>query len=604
MSRFTKRSRIAPIVATLTVLAFAPGPTAMAAPAPTAEQIAAARSYHEASGGQGLVILHDGQRIHESYANGGNANTQVLLASGTKGFTGLFGAMAAEDGLYRLDDPVAEVVSEWSTDPRRSRITWRHLLTMTSGLEDLKDQQTWEDFLRAPAVAEPGSLFDYGSAPNVFGAALQRKLGTETVTAYLQRRLFGPLGIAVSWRGNFADGNPQLSGGAYVRTREWANLGELVRLGGRWNGSQLIAPELLGQVMSGTAANPAYGLYWWLNRDVPEALSQSAPQFERHILSLTRATFLPDDFTMAAGAYEQRLYVIPSLQLVVARNGPRSAGGRFDDTQFLSRLLPAQPPRNHTGIYMSPTEPGWGVSVAQFGDLLLPVWFTYGADGTPEWMMADALRVDAEGNFHGPLLRWSGRPTGSAVPVVPAERTVETAGTVSLRFGADRSLDYTVQLTGEASRSRRMVPIAFSGSGPSCTHTSGSRATVPNLTDLWWNPEQSGWGLSVLHQGSQLFVAWYSYDSDGSPAWLTAQLERQPDGSFRGAINRAVAGTPYNRESGQPATALPLPAIGEMTLRAVDGERATLESEIAGVRTVQPIRRFSAVPPPRIFCSD
>lgn len=458
--------------------------------------------------------------------------------------------------------------------------------------------------LPACPVAEPGTVFDYGSAPNVFGAALQRKLGSETVTAYLQRRLFGPLGITVSWRGNFADGNPQLSGGAYVRTREWAQFGEMVRLGGRWNGRQLIAPELLAQVMSGTTANPAYGLYWWLNRDVPEALSQTAPQFERHILGLTEAAFLPDDFTMAAGAYEQRLYVIPSLRLVVARNGPRSAGGRFDDVQFLSRLLPAQPPRNHTGLYMSATEPGWGVSVTQFGDLLLPVWFTYAEDGTPEWLMTDPLRATADGSFQGTLVRWSGRPTAAAALTLPADRFAQAMGTATLRFGSDRSLDYTVELTGEVARTRRMLPIGFNGTGPGCIHSSGSRSVLSNLTDLWWNPDQSGWGVTLLHQGPQIHVAWFTYDVDGSPAWMTALLERQSEGVFRGSISRAVGGIPFNRAVGQPATALPLPTVGQLTLRTDDGERATLEAEIAGVSWQQPIRRFAEVPPPRPACND
>lgn len=603
MNRWCMRSMARRLATSLLVVGVWASPSATAGTAPTADQIASARAYHEASGGQGLVILHDGQLIHESYANGGSSNAQVLLASGTKGFTGLFGAMAAEDGLYRLDDPVATMVPEWLADPRRSRVTWRHLLTMTSGLEDLKDQTTWEDFLRARAVADPGTVFDYGSAPNVFGAALQRRLGAETVTAYMQRRLFDPLGIAVSWRGNFADGNPQLSGGAYVRTREWANLGEMVRLGGRWNGRQLISPEMLEQVMGGTTANPAYGLYWWLNRDVPDELSQSAPQFERHILALTRAPFLPDDFTMAAGAYEQRLYVIPSLQLVVARNGPRSAGGRFDDIEFLSRLLPAQPPRNHTGLYMSPPEPGWGVSVAQFGELLIPVWFTYGADGTPEWLMTDVLRADADGAFRGTLVRWSGGPGNAVTPTVPAHPVALPMGTAAFRFGSDRSLEYTVQMTGEAARTWRMVPVGFTAVAPTCTFTSGSRATVANLTDLWWNPAESGWGLSILHQGTQIYAAWYTHDADGTPAWMTALMDRQPDGTFRGALSRAASGTPFNREAGRPATVIPLPTIGQMSLRLEDGEKATMEAEIAGVRSVRPIRRFSA-DPPRTACSD
>ena len=149
-----------------------PSPVAGAASAPTPERIDAARRYHEASGGQALAMLLDGALVHESYANGGGPFTPQLLASGTKGFTGMFGIMAAEDGMFRLDEPVARAVPEWRTDPRRSRILWRHLLTMTSGLEDVKKQDVWEDFLLARAVAEPGAVFDYGSAPNVFGAAL------------------------------------------------------------------------------------------------------------------------------------------------------------------------------------------------------------------------------------------------------------------------------------------------------------------------------------------------------------------------------------------------------------------------------------------------
>jgi lysyl endopeptidase len=48
--------------------------------------------------------------------------------------------------------------------------------------------------------------------------------------------------------------------------------------------------------------------------------------------------------------------------------------------------------------------------------------------------------------------------------------------------------------------------------------------TVPavNYTDLWWNPSESGWGLSVTHQGRVMFLAWYVYDSGGNPVWYVA----------------------------------------------------------------------------------
>jgi len=159
-----------------------------------------------------------------------------------------------------------------------------------------------------------GTLFDYGSAPNVFGTALQRLLGAD----------------------------PQLSGGTYVRTRQWLNLGELVRLRGVWNGQRLVSEQGITTLLTGTTVNPGYAFYWWLKKPVPAALAAS-PQFERHIKELVEATFVPEDFAMAAGAYEQRLYVIPSLRLVIARNGPRSASGRFADVEFLSRLLRGRP---------------------------------------------------------------------------------------------------------------------------------------------------------------------------------------------------------------------------------------------------------------------
>jgi hypothetical protein len=95
----------------------------------------------------------------------------------------------------------------------------------------------------------------------------------------------------------------------------------------------------MAEVITGTQANPAYGMYWWLKRPVSPALAQSIRQIQRHIMDIIEADWIPDDFVMAAGAYEQRLYVIPSKELVVARNGPTTAGGRFKDTAFLSRLL-------------------------------------------------------------------------------------------------------------------------------------------------------------------------------------------------------------------------------------------------------------------------
>lgn len=325
------------------------GPTepATIAPPPSAAAIKAARDYTFSVGGQTFLVLYKGETLDEAYANGGAPEKVQLLASATKGFTGMLGAIAASEGLFGLDEPVAQrALVEWQSDPQKSRITFRHLLSMTSGLRELNDQSAWVDFLKAPVDHPAGSTFVYSGDPNIFGLALERRLGGESVVAYFDRKLLQPLGIkSLRWATNFADGHPQLSGGAYVTARDWAKFGEFVRrmMDGTWSGPTLLARPFFEQVFTGGAAHPAYGFYWWLKKPVPTDLAalidaNNKFQYTREIKPIVDDPLVPPDFVMAAGAFDQRLYVIPSRGLTVVRNGPTGTNA-FEDVQFLDRLL-------------------------------------------------------------------------------------------------------------------------------------------------------------------------------------------------------------------------------------------------------------------------
>ena len=61
-------------------------------------------------------------------------------------------------------------------------------------------------------------------------------------------------------------------------------------------------------------------------------------QYSREIKPIVDDPLVPGDFVMAAGAYDQRLYDIPSLGLTVVRNGPTGSNA-FEDVPFLDRLL-------------------------------------------------------------------------------------------------------------------------------------------------------------------------------------------------------------------------------------------------------------------------
>ena len=329
-------------MATATVIAASVG-CAVPVIAQAADQAAFKRAadYSEAERGSAVVVMINGRIVFEQYERNGSPARTHLLASGTKSFAGPLAAAAQADGILQLDEPVSATLEEWRGDPTRSAITIRQLLSLTSGIDGRVGltPPSYAEAIAAPLTAEPGVRFQYDAAPfQIFGEVLKRKLAprNETVNEYLRRRLLDPIGIQTGfWRGA-AQGEPQLPSGAYLTAREWAKWGEFIRLGGMWGGTQLIPAGLLNECFVGTAANPAYGLSWWLNAEVPAELRATIRQLQNNMGGMDQVPGL-EGMVTAAGAFKQRLYVIPSRQMVVVRFG-NSVGPQFDDARFLGLL--------------------------------------------------------------------------------------------------------------------------------------------------------------------------------------------------------------------------------------------------------------------------
>ena len=317
---------------------------------PPVEALRAAATCSAAREGISLLVLFDGRAVFEEYPNGGAAGRAHELASGTKSFSGVMAAAAVKDGLLRLDERVADTIPEWRADPRRAKVTVRQLLGLTSGVRTGGERgrvPTYADAVAAPFVDEPGRRFSYGAVPfQVFGELMRRKLAPldEGPIEYLRRRVLDPVGLSVGrWRRG-ADGNPLLPSGAALTARDWAKLGELVRLGGLWRGLPLLDPAALDACFEGTPANPRYGLTWWLNRPIDPRLAATIPVVRRNA-SLEGVPGVPSDLVFAAGAGDQRLYVSRSRRLVVVRQAkgiPRALRGErsgFSDAEFLGLVF-------------------------------------------------------------------------------------------------------------------------------------------------------------------------------------------------------------------------------------------------------------------------
>lgn len=318
-----------------------PGAAAASLPGPSDRGLAAAARYSAERRGVSLLVMQGGQVRFEDHPNEGAPDRGWETASGTKSFCGVIAAAAVRDGLLALDAPCSRWLPEWRGDARRG-VTLRQLLTLTSGLPGggLGRPPSYAEAVETPLRHTPGARFEYGPVPfQVFGELMRRVLEQAgrpgDAVAYLKQRVLDPAGVRVAeWRRG-RDGRPLMPQGAALTARDWARFGQWVLDGG----DGVDAPTLAA-CFAGTAANPGYGLTWWILR--PDLV----PPSPRAGLDTTQLHGLVDeDIVMAAGAGHQRLYLLRRRGWVVARQASGILGamlGRgedWDDGAFLRALL-------------------------------------------------------------------------------------------------------------------------------------------------------------------------------------------------------------------------------------------------------------------------
>jgi len=298
-----------------------------------------ASAYSDEHRGLAVVVIKGDAVVYESYRAELAKDLPWILASGTKSFSGVMCAAAIEDKLIKgFDEKVSDTITEWKGDSRKSAVTIRQLLSLTSGIEagQIGFVPTYAEAITRPARYDPGTHFEYGPVPfQIFGEVMTRKLKSrnENVMTYLKRRILNAIGLEIAYWRTF-NGQPLLPQGLSLTAREWAKFGQLLKDRGRWNGKQIIKASLLDELTTGTKANPAYGLTFWLNADGVGPSGSDRPGLSGDI-GAKKVSGVADLY-MAAGAGNQRLYIIPSQDLVVVRFG---AFGNYDDRQFISKLL-------------------------------------------------------------------------------------------------------------------------------------------------------------------------------------------------------------------------------------------------------------------------
>ena len=312
----------------------------------------AAHKYSVSHQGLSLLVIKDDHVIYESYSDGDDRDRVASIFSGTKGFWCLAAIAAQEDGILDLDEPVRDTITEWADEPDKKNITIRNLLSFTAGIEPvfalhgrrIPDRNRYSIALRA--VAPPGETFMYGpSELQIFSEVLRRKLLQRHLTPqeYLQRRILSPLGIyGMDFRED-AVGHPLLASGFKLSAREWAQLGILILNDGKYAHRQIVPGGMLEELFRGSHANPMFGMGFWLNRTAGDGASEvdvekmlDIPwqrQYWHHVCLCRDA---PRDLIAAIGSGYNRVFVIPSQDLIIVRQG---RDGPFSDATFLRIIL-------------------------------------------------------------------------------------------------------------------------------------------------------------------------------------------------------------------------------------------------------------------------
>lgn len=242
------------------------------------------------------------------------------------------------------------------------------------------------------------------------------------------------------------------------------------------------------------------------------------------------------------------------------------------------------------------SESGWGLGIAQQGSVVFATWFSYDELGEPQWLVMSDARAKDPSTFSGPIYRTSG-PRFDGAAWNPADVAATPVGTGTLTFtdsGSGR-FAYTI---GDRTGAKTITRQVFASPVADCTL--GPTGPSTNYSDLWWaSPagSESGWGLTLSHQGDTLFAAWFTYGASGKGTWFVmSNGGLLSDGSFSGTLYR-TRGPPYDASPWNPS-AVAVTAVGSARLRFTGPDDGTFEYTVDGVTGAKPItrQRFGTVP--------
>jgi len=294
---------------------------------------AVANAFEAKNRTRAVLVVYNDKIIAEKYADGYNKDSKFLGWSMTKSITATIFGILQKQGKVNIDNPAP--IAEWQNDNRKN-ITLKNLLNMNSGLEweenydDISDvtkmlfqsKNMSEVQKNKPALFNPNTHWNYSSGTtNLLSGIIRNQFKThQEYLDFWYTELVDKIGmnsmiIETDMSGNFVG-----SSYGWAKTRDWAKFGLLYLHNGNWNGEQIFEPSWTKFVATPTAtSNGEYGGHFWLNAGgyYPNA---------------------PRDLYSCNGYQGQRIFILPSQNLVIVRLGLKDESGMNFD-KFITDIV-------------------------------------------------------------------------------------------------------------------------------------------------------------------------------------------------------------------------------------------------------------------------
>lgn len=280
-----------------------------------------------------FMVLHKGIPVAESYKPLLNKDTRFLSWSMAKSVINALVGIMVKDSVLYLEEK--ELIAEWSGDGRGS-ITLNNLMQMQSGLEWNEDYGNRSDITvmlhcvpdfaeyayTKPLEYEPGTLWNYsGGTTNIVSYILRDQFDTDDAYyAFPHEKLFYRIGITDAIFEPDEAGTLVGSSYLYMKARDYARFALLYMQDGIFEGNRILPVGWVDYVTTTASnSNGGYGSFFWLNQD-------------------GGINSAPEDMYMCVGHDGQRIYIIPSLDLITVVLG-YSPNDSMDFNQLLADII-------------------------------------------------------------------------------------------------------------------------------------------------------------------------------------------------------------------------------------------------------------------------